>query len=65
MFKTEKANRMIRVSEKHTSVVFFMNTLKASYQMTKLKIFLRTIFNIQVDKTETDKNTLALFNAKI
>lgn len=56
MFKTEKANRMIRVSEKHTSVVFFMNTLKASYQMTKLKIFLRTI-NIQVDKTETDKNT--------
>lgn len=33
--------------------------------MTKLKIFLRTIFNIQVDKTETDKNTLALFNVKI
>lgn len=56
MFKTEKANRMIRVSEKHTSVVFFMNTLKASYQMTKLKLFRRPI-NIQVNKTETDKNT--------
>lgn len=42
--------------KKHLSIVFFLNTLKAPYQMTKLKIFLRTI-NIQVDKTETDKNT--------
>lgn len=56
MFKTEKVNRMTRVKKTHLSVVFFMNTLKASYQMTKLKLFLRPI-NIQVNKTETDKNT--------
>lgn len=53
MFKTEKVNRMTRVKKNHLSVVFFMNTLKASYQMTKLKLFLRPI-NIQVNKTETD-----------
>lgn len=56
MFKTEKVNRMTRVKKNRLSVVFFMNTLKASYQMTKLKLFLRPI-NIQVNKTETDKNT--------
>lgn len=55
MFKTEKVNCMTRV-KKPLIGSFFMNTLKASYQMTKLKLFLRPI-NIQVNKTETDKNT--------
>lgn len=56
MFKTEKVNRMTRVKKNTYRQFFFMNTLKASYQMTKLKLFLRPI-NIQVNKTETDKNT--------
>lgn len=56
MFKTEKVNRMTRVKKTTYGQFFFMNTLKASYQMTKLKLFLRPI-NIQVNKTETDKNT--------